>query len=188
MTSIQPISLYAPTDTHPFPQASIEEEIDEDVAQTPNLKVSITTSFPQSEIFGVKLINGHPTQAVISIANSEPGPVSVALVGGSLYSIQGTPQILRNLTAQRYSIEVPAGEQESVTYSFATEMHPQDLRLQLVTVLKDDKDAFYTMQIFNETVSVVEAPTSIFDPQMYAMTRPFHTPILPYPYFPLSVA
>lgn len=146
--------------------ASIEEEIDEDVAQTPNLKVSVSASFPQSEIFGVKLINGHPTQAVISIANSEPGPVSVALIGGSLYSIQGMPQILRNLTAQRYSIEVPAGEQESVTYSFATEMHPQDLRLQLVTVLKDDKDAFYTMQIFNETVSVVEAPTSIFDPQI----------------------
>lgn len=151
------------------------------MAQTPNLKVSVSASFPQSEIFGVKLINGHPTQAVISIANSEPGPVSVALIGGSLYSIQGTPQVLRNLTAQRYTIEVPAGEQGSVTYSFATEMHPQDLRLQLVTVIKDDKDAFYTMQVFNETVSVVEAPTSIFDPQMYAMIRPFRAVPSPFP-------
>ncbi|OCL12586.1 hypothetical protein AOQ84DRAFT_311961 [Glonium stellatum] len=160
LLSLRALNAFAQVD------ASIEEEADEDTAQTPNLKVSISASFPQSEIFGVKLINGHPTQAVISIANSEPGPVSVALIGGSLYSIQGTPQVLRNLTAQRYNIEIPAGEQESVTYNFATEMHPQDLRLQLVTVLKDDKDAFYTMQIFNETVSVVEAPTSIFDPQI----------------------
>ncbi|OCK75640.1 hypothetical protein K432DRAFT_446565 [Lepidopterella palustris CBS 459.81] len=151
-----------------FAQIDVEsvEEIDDDDFQTPNLKVSISASFPQSEIFGVKLINGHATQAVIEIANSEPAPVSVALVGGSLYSIEGTPQVLRNLTGKRYNVEIPAGERESVTYSFATEMHPQDLRLQLVAVLKDDKDAFYTIQVYNETISVVEAPTSILDPQI----------------------
>lgn len=136
--------------------------------QTPNLKVSISAKFPQSEIFGVKLINGHATQAVLDITNDEPQPVGVAIVGGSIVQDNGAQtQVLRNLTAARYSIEIPAGESETVTYTFSTEMHPQDVRLQLVAVLKDHKDAFYTVSVYNETVSVVEAPTSFFDPQMY---------------------
>ncbi|KAF2806281.1 uncharacterized protein BDZ99DRAFT_510695 [Mytilinidion resinicola] len=140
------------------------EELDDDAAQTPNLKVAISASFPQSEIFGVKLINGHATQAVLSVTNNEPAPLTVAIVGGSLISSEG--QVLRNLTAQKYNVEIPAGAEESLTYAFATELHPQDLRLQLVAVLQDQKEAFYTLSVYNETVSVVEAPTSFFDPQI----------------------
>lgn len=105
---------------------------------------------------------------MLDITNEEPEPVSVSIVGGSLILDGGDkPQVLRNLTAQRYSIEIPAGESETVNYSFSTEMHPQDVRLQLVAVL-NSKNAFYTVSAYNETVSIVEAPTSIFDPQMYA--------------------
>ncbi|KAF2252224.1 hypothetical protein BU26DRAFT_516894 [Trematosphaeria pertusa] len=143
------------------------EEVADDEPQTPNLKVSVSTSFPQSEIFGVKLINGHATEARLSINNEEPQAVTVALVGGSLLQDAGDQShILRNLTAQRYGLEIPAGEEQTVTFSFSTEMHPQDVRLQLVAVLKDSKDAFYTVSVYNETVTVVEAPTSIFDPQI----------------------
>ncbi|KAF2466194.1 uncharacterized protein BDR25DRAFT_294333 [Lindgomyces ingoldianus] len=150
--------------------AQVDAEIVEEVAeepQTPNLKVSISTSFPQAEIFGVKLINGHATQAVLSISNSEPEPVSLSIIGGSLIQDAGDEsQIMRNLTAARYATEIPAGEETTVTYTFSTEMHPQDVRLQLVAVLKDSKDAFYTLSAYNETVAVVEAPTSILDPQI----------------------
>jgi len=38
-------------------------------------------------------------------------------------------------------------------------------------VLSDDKGAYYTLQAFNATVSVVEAPTSFFDPQMCVFRR-----------------
>ncbi|KAF2873613.1 hypothetical protein BDV95DRAFT_592955 [Massariosphaeria phaeospora] len=135
--------------------------------QTPNLKVSVSASFPQSEIFGVKLINGHATEARLSITNEEPQPISVAVIGGSLLRTDGgQPQILRNLTAKNYKIEIPAGAEETVTYSFSTDMHPQDVRLQLVAVLKDAKDSVYTVAVYNETVTIVEAPTSIFDPQI----------------------
>jgi hypothetical protein len=116
----------------------------------------------------VKLINGHATQAVLDIKNEEPEPIGVSIIGGSLLQDAGDETvILRNLTASRYQIEIPAGESETVTYSFSTEMHPQDVRLQLVAVLRDTKNAFYTVAAYNETVTVVEAPTSIFDPQMY---------------------
>ncbi|OAL46626.1 hypothetical protein IQ07DRAFT_590732 [Pyrenochaeta sp. DS3sAY3a] len=138
-----------------------------DEPQTPNLKVSVSVSFPQSEIFGVKLINGHATEARLSITNDEPTPIGLSVVGGSLIQeAGGQSQIIRNLTTQRYTIEIPAGEEETIPYTFSTELHPQDLKLNLVAVLKDNKNSFYTVSVYNETVSIVEAPTSFFDPQI----------------------
>lgn len=140
--------------------------------ESPSLAVTIKTTFPQSEIFGVKLVNGHATRAVLDISNEEPNPISIAVIGGSLTSpidVPGAPDppvVIRNLTAQRYNVQIPAGEKGSVTYAFATELHPQDLRLNLAAIFQDSQGEVYTKLVFNETVSVVEAPMSIFDPQM----------------------
>lgn len=120
----------------------------------------------------MKLVNGHPTEAHVSIVNQEPEPVSLAFIGGSLWTPTGMPGapdppvIVRNLTATRYAADIPAGETASLTYSFATEMHPQDLVLNLAAVLQRADGAFFTKQFYHESVSIVEAPTSIFDPQM----------------------
>jgi hypothetical protein len=154
-------------------------------AQTPNLNVKVSVSFPQSEIFGIKLVNGHATEARLSINNNEPTPIGVSVIGGSLSLEQaGESRVIRNLTSQKYSIEIPAGAEETVPYTFTTELHPQDLRLQLVAVLRDSKNSFYSVPVYNETVSVVEAATSFFDPQMYVpiripATRTLHTPPTP---------
>lgn len=80
-------------------------------------------------------------------------------------------KVVRNLTATRYAVEIPAGQKESISYSFATEMHPQDLRLNLAAILTDNEGKFFTVHAFNGTVSVVEPETSIFDPQMYAISE-----------------
>lgn len=124
----------------------------------------------------MKLVNGHPTRAVLDVANNEPAPISVLLVGGSLTTTLGPgmpdpPMVIRNLTAQRYGVQVPAGERQTITYAFATEMHPQDLRLSIAAVLQNNEGAVFTKMVYNETVSIVEAPVSIFDPQMYGLTR-----------------
>lgn len=138
-----------------------------DPSESPNLNVKISTSFPQSEIFGVKLINGHATQAILSVKNEEPEPIKVMFVGGSLLVPNSEPpQILRNLSSNAPKVEIPAGETETVPYSFTTEMHPQDLTLNLAAVVQSNAGSFYTFQVYNETVTVVEAPLSIFDPQM----------------------
>jgi hypothetical protein len=153
------------------PQVESVEDVNAP-AKSASLNVEISASFPSSEIFGVKLVNGHPSQAVLSISNNEPAPVDFILIGGSLLTPIGVPgapdppQIMRNLTAQKYAVQIPAGEKETLTYSFATDMHPQDLTLMLAAVLKNKDGALFTNQFFNETVSVVEPPTSIFDPQM----------------------
>ncbi|BDD55218.1 hypothetical protein MPDQ_005786 [Monascus purpureus] len=131
------------------------------------LAVTAQATFPAaSEIFGVKLVNGHPTEAVITFTNNEPAPVTVNFVGGSLWSLEEKSSIVRNLTTTRYGVEIPAGEKQSLSYSFATEMHPQDLRLNLVSLIFDGDGAIFSLPAFNGTVSVVEPETSIFDPQI----------------------
>ena len=135
----------------------------------PKLALIVSTSFPASEIFGIKLVNGHPTQALLSFTNDEPGPVTVNFIGGSLWTLDVLGELsqnIRNLTTTRYNVQIPAVRNESLSYTFATEMHPQDLRLNLATVVSNSEGAFFTVQAFNGTVSVVEPDTSIFDPQM----------------------
>ncbi|CEJ58254.1 hypothetical protein PMG11_06918 [Penicillium brasilianum] len=140
----------------------------ENVAETEalSLAVSAEASFPASEIFGVKLVNGHPTQALIAFTNDEPNPVTVNFVGGSLWSLDEQSKNVRNLTATRYGVEIPANSKESISYSFATEMHPVDIRLNIAAIMSDSEGHFFTVQAFNGTVSVVEPETSIFDPQI----------------------
>ena len=141
----------------------------EDPTKSPNLAVTVSASFPSAEIFGIKLVNGKPTQALLSFSNEETEAVTVNFIGGSLWTPDFDPQgsrIVRNLTTTRYNIEIPAGEKQSLAYNFATELHPQELRLNLATILSDVNGAFYTVAAFNETVSIVEQDSSIFDPQM----------------------
>lgn len=131
------------------------------------LAVSAEALFPAAEIFGVKLVNGQPSQALVTFTNKESSPVTVNFIGGSLWDLDDEQsQIVRNLTTTRYSLEIPAGEKESVTYSIETEMHPQDLRLQLASIVSNSEGNYFNVNAYNSTVSVVEPETSIFDPQM----------------------
>ncbi|KAI9736188.1 MAG: hypothetical protein M1834_001073 [Cirrosporium novae-zelandiae] len=133
----------------------------------PRLDVGVTCSFPEAEVFGVKMVNGHPTQAVLTFQNAEPNPVTIAAVGGNLWYDEDPrgPMILRNLTSKAPKLEVPPGETESFLYAFSTIMQPQELRLS-IQALVTSEGKYYTVQAFNGTVSVVEPDTSIFDPQI----------------------
>ena len=106
--------------------------------------------------------------------------MTVAIVGGSLLTpntpgAPDPPMVLRNLTAAKYDTQIPAGQKSTVTYTFATDMHPQDVRLNIAAVLQSAEGAVFTKMVFNETVTVVEAPVSIFDPQMYVQSVTFLT-------------
>ncbi|MCJ1412490.1 hypothetical protein MMC19_006584 [Ptychographa xylographoides] len=154
-----------------FAQEDISPGDAANTVKSTNLAVKVSASFPSSEIFGIKLVNGHPTQALLSFTNDEPTPVNIAFVGGSLWAPDpatkgATSRIVRNVTSTRYNVQIPAGEKESVSYSFATELHPQDLRLQLAVVLTNELGTTFTLSAFNETVSVVEPDASLFDLQL----------------------
>ena len=140
----------------------------EDLSASPNIKISVHASFPQSEVFGVKLVNGRTTQSVLSFENEDTEAITVVLASASLWTKDNAAEEsrnIRNLTSSRYKLQIPPGEKESLSYNFGTELHPQDIRLKITTSIMSNKGIF-AVQAFDEMVSIVEAPTSIFDPQM----------------------
>ena len=118
----------------------------------------------------MKLVNGLPTEAFISFTNKEPNPITVSVVGGSLWiPASGDKQperSIRNLTSSSYNLEVPAGGSESLSYKFTIDLHPADLILKLFAIVANEERSLQTLKAFEGEVSVVERPTSFFDPQM----------------------
>lgn len=129
--------------------------------------MQVTATFPDAEIFGIKIVNGQPANVQLSFFNQETEPVAVQFVGGSLWNdgFATGAQIVRNLTTKQYGIQIPPGESETLPYAVQVNMHPSELRLNLAAVLAKGSN-FYTQQAFNGTVQVVEPDTSIFDPQI----------------------
>lgn len=107
------------------------------------------------------------------MTNHEDEPITVAFLSGQLHTtkdlgpdVHPSAAILRNLTTVRYEAAIPPGEKQSVPYSFVLDMLPQDVRLQLTGVIVTAAQNIYQVEVYNDVVSIVEAPTSIFDPQM----------------------
>lgn len=148
------------------------EEQWEDKRNAKPLSVDIKVTFPDAEIFGVKLVNGRPTQALLHVTNNEDVPINALVAIGALLSPSNTPGapdppvVMRNLTGAKFDKLVQPKTTEILTYAFATIMHPQDLTLEVKTLISRGPRVF-TLTAFNESVSIIEAPVSILDPQMY---------------------
>ncbi len=84
--------------------------------------------------------------------------------------------ILRNLSAINFDTSIPAGEKRAITYSFVLDMMPQDVHLNLLAVISKPSGQVFQVLAHNGTASIVEAPTSIFDPQVYVATLPAPPP------------
>jgi hypothetical protein len=144
-----------------------------DGSGAPALAADITTTFPEADILGIKLVNNKPTRALINIANHDTSTLNVAFVAGSLLTTKPLPEdaapwqaVVRNLTAVQYAVDVPAGEKKELPFSFALDMQPQDVRVQLTAVVMNDKGEIFQVQAADEVAAVVEAPVSFFDPQI----------------------
>jgi hypothetical protein len=142
-----------------------------------DVQVDVETTFPDSDIFGVKLVNGRPTKALIEFTNKEDGPVQIVFVGGALSTTQPLPEgappsaaVIRNLTVVRYDVEVDAGAKHTVPFSFALDMHPQDIQINLMAVVMDEEGKVFQLPAHMGPASIVDPPTSILDPQMYVLS------------------
>jgi len=157
-----------------FAQAAASP-LDDNAASPPEveLKADIITTFPETDIFGVKLVNGRPTKAVVDITNNEKTPIIVAFMGGQLFHTKelkadapANDAILRNLSTVRYDATIAPGEKQSLPFSFVLDMHPQETRLQIVGVITNQDNRIFQVEAYNGLVDIVDAPASIFDPQI----------------------
>lgn len=136
--------------------------------------MSVIASFPSgSNEIGYTIFNGHKTKALLEFTNSEAEPIIVSSVKGTLSSLESSPTEKppfngspRNLTAARFNLAIQSGEKQSLAYTFTTDLHPQDLRMNIIATISNQNGTSYYVQAFNETVTIVDPEASIFDPQM----------------------
>lgn len=164
LLAMQLVGVFAQADAQDAPTSPKDQ---------PQLKAEVSTSFPDSDIFGVKLVNGRPTKAVVEITNNEADTIRVMFVGGQLASTKPLPEdadpmagVIRNLSTVTYDTYVEAGEKQALPYSFVLDMQPQDVQLNLFAFISNSAGQMFQLQAHGDTASIVEAPTSIFDPQI----------------------
>ncbi|KAL7925273.1 hypothetical protein ACQKWADRAFT_283514 [Trichoderma austrokoningii] len=146
---------------------------EEPAAEPATLNADIKTSFPDSDILGLKLVNGRTTTALIEVTNHEDGPIQFLFANGALWTPEALADdvpaykgIVRNLTVVQYSLDIEAGETKSFPYSFVLDMNPQDVRLRLLAVFTNAKGTVFQVPAYEGSTSIVEAPTSFLDPQI----------------------
>ncbi|RPA93520.1 hypothetical protein L873DRAFT_51198 [Choiromyces venosus 120613-1] len=113
----------------------------------------------------VRLVNGIPTHVSFNLVNFEASPIFVEAVGGSLWDA-GKDVAVRNLTSKQLGgVEVAHGQKVEIPYEFVNEMHPREILLNLAVILRYEGE-IVTVTAYNQAVAVVEAPTSLLDPQL----------------------
>ena len=143
----------------------------------PELKIDVDTKFPEADIFGLKLINGRPTKAIVEVTNNEDTPVRVSVLGGALVKPQALPEgvapsanIVVNLTTVSYESSKDAllqpGESRGYPYNFVLDLQPRELRLDLMAIITNSAGQIFQITAHSGTATVVDPPINIFDPQM----------------------
>lgn len=112
----------------------------------------------------------------MEIVNKEDAPINVVFLGGSLSTTQPLPEdapphagVLRNLSARSYDVDIEPGETRALPFPFVQDMQPQQVFLNVMAVLRNSKNQIFQVNAHSGLASIVEAPTSIFDPQMYVV-------------------
>ncbi|KJR82868.1 signal sequence receptor alpha chain [Sporothrix schenckii 1099-18] len=141
------------------------------------VKIDVDTKFPEADIFGLKLINGRATKAIVEITNQEDSPVRVSILGGALVNPQLLPEgvspsanIVVNLTTVSFEGSKDAvlqpGEKRGYPYNFVLDLQPRELRLDLMAIVTNAKGQLFQVIAHSDTATIVDPPINIFDPQM----------------------
>ncbi|KAF8445277.1 hypothetical protein BGX38DRAFT_1064862, partial [Terfezia claveryi] len=140
-------------------------------ATSRNMNITIGVTFPDgapaaaSQNAPVVIVNGIPKKVNVAVVNNEGETIGIQFLGGSLWDLETNANV-RNLTKQVLAIELPKGQKANLPYTILVDMHPKNLRLNLQMILRSSEQKLVTATAYNSTVSIVEQPMSLLDPQL----------------------
>lgn len=136
-------------------------------ADLSNLNLTTTTSFPFTPKVNshLRLLNGPPTPLTVSLTNNEAYPVTINLVGATLWTPDTTTN-LKNFTSRKIGKKVKPAEKYEVHYALHTDLKEQEALLNVALVVTTDKGEVVTVTAWNETVVIREEIVSLLDPQV----------------------
>ncbi|KAL0079974.1 hypothetical protein J3Q64DRAFT_1752084 [Phycomyces blakesleeanus] len=133
----------------------------ESVPASANLE--ITAEFPDNP-FGL-IVNGQRNKVVLDLNNKENEAYSVVSVSGRITLAEDHTKIIRNLTALRYELTIPAQTRANVPYTFYSEYTPGELGLEVFVDLQAG-DKVIRVVGYSGNITVSEPESSWFDPQL----------------------
>ncbi|KAJ8652148.1 hypothetical protein O0I10_012206 [Lichtheimia ornata] len=125
--------------------------------------LDITAQFPDNP-FGL-IVNGQRNKVLLSVTNKEDVDYSVLAVSAKVSHPDNPDKILRNLTALRYDLNIPAEGTVEIPYAFYSEFAPGELALTVfVDVLGGEKIVRVTG--YDGLITITDPETSWLDPQL----------------------
>ncbi|CED84127.1 Translocon-associated complex TRAP, alpha subunit [Phaffia rhodozyma] len=126
--------------------------------------VEATAKFPPSNPFAL-VKNGQQNPLHITLQN---GPEDITLVSASasFHDPEKHWKLIRNTSDHKFSTPVLGNSNLTFPYSFYSEFKPRDVGLTVFVDLLDASKQPFRVIAFNSTVSVVEPPSSFFDPSL----------------------
>lgn len=148
----------------PFLAVAVAAAVDE---KPRSLNLTLAVEFLDlSPDLGIKLINNHPTRVKLQLTNHEPRALQIDSVGGRLWDPKKKDVSVHNLTSLKLGMSLPPTKQLEVVYPFTNDLTPQELLLILGMAVRTADGEVFAVTAFNGTVTVVEAPSSLLDPQL----------------------
>ncbi|RPB29918.1 hypothetical protein L211DRAFT_844817 [Terfezia boudieri ATCC MYA-4762] len=136
-----------------------------------NMNISVDVTFPDdapaatSQNAPVVIVNSIPKKVNVAVVNHEKKTIGIQFLGGSLWDLETNANV-RNLTKQVLAVELLKGQKANLPYTILVDMHPKHLRLNLQMILRSSEQKLVTATAYNSTVSIVEQPMSLLDPQL----------------------
>ncbi|KAF9434884.1 hypothetical protein BGZ76_007245 [Entomortierella beljakovae] len=135
------------------------------IAEAPNVEIS--ADFPNA-IAGLtpNLVSGEANKLKVSFRNSGKTDLKVNLIVGTIAEPDDFNQIIRNLTAYRYSTTLKAEATLVLPYTINMEHPSREVGLTLIADIIDSSKSHFPILVYNSTVSFSEPMNSWIDLQL----------------------
>jgi len=159
----------------------VEEEDDEDATASADAETTVLMVDSEDNAFQA----GETATAVVGFHNVGQQKFFVRYIEGSFRYPQDFSYAMQNFTVIEVNTTVGAGEQASFVYKFQPHesFDPRDIGLVINVHYVDEDESFFRDAVFNDTVSITDADTTIATSTIVSYTVGLVALLAAYKYF-----